>query len=146
VGGERSPATSPSMSNRRASAAPTQGAGRLGVGANPPPSGAGVGVGGWLPPARLEPSKSLQMYLLQPARVQAPPAASSSGVECASARPPLSVAVTPLQVRGVWGAWARAWPVRSARQRPERDGPGQPVACPWPACRAVHNQGGIAAR
>jgi hypothetical protein len=89
------------MSNRRASAASTPGAGRLGVGANLPPLWVGVGVGGWLPPARLEPSKSLQMYLCPPVRVRSPSVASSSGAERASARPPLSVAVTPLQVRGV---------------------------------------------
>ena len=134
------------MSNRWAPPASNQVAGRLGVGANLPLSCVGVGVGGLLPPARLEPSKSLQMYLHPPVRVRSPPAASASGFECASARPPLTVAATPLQVRGVWGTRARAWPVRSARQRPERDGPGQPVACPWPACRAVRNQDGTVVR
>ena len=83
-----------------AAAASTQVAGRLGVGANLPLSCVGVGVGGLLPPARLESSKSLQMYLHPPVRVRSPPVASSSGAERASARPPLSVAVTPLHVRG----------------------------------------------
>ena len=134
------------MSNCWASPASTQVAGRLGVVANLPLSCAGVGVGGLLPPARLEPSKLLQMYLHPPVRVRSPPAASASGVERASARPPLSVAAIPLPVGGVWGTRARAWPVRSARQRPERDGPGQPVACPWPACRAERNRDGTAVR
>ena len=108
AGGGRSPGTSPSVSNGRASAASTQVAGRLKEGANLPPSLAGVGVGEWLSPARLEPSKSLQMYLCPPVRVRSPPAASSSSVERASARPPLSAAVTPLPVRGGLGARARA--------------------------------------
>ena len=88
------------MSNRWAPSASTQVAGRLGVVANLTLSCAGVGVGGLLPPARLEPSKSLQMYLHPPVRVRSPPAASASGFECASARPLLTVAATPLQVRG----------------------------------------------
>ena len=50
------------MSNRWASAASIQVAGRLGVVANLPLLCSGAGVVGLLPPARLEPSKTLQMY------------------------------------------------------------------------------------
>ncbi len=35
---------------------------------------------------------------------------------------------------------------RQIGARPERDGPCQPVACLWPACRAVHNRDGTVVR
>ena len=66
------------------------------MGAIPPPWHEGAEVGGSLPLARLEPSKSLQMYLCLPGHFQGPPAAWPGDGECVSAPLPLNGAAPPL--------------------------------------------------
>ena len=86
------------------------------MGANPPPSLEGVALGGYPPPARLEPLKSLQMHLCppgwslparqtrpqscgslySPGLVRAPQGASVEAIERSSGRRPPTEAAPPL--------------------------------------------------
>ena len=67
------------------------------------------GVGGYLPPACLELSKSLQMHLVRPGRLPAPPVAGpGAGVSWSSRRPPSGAAPPLRKARGVRGTRPRA--------------------------------------
>ena len=84
----------------------------------PPPKREGAEVGKYLPPARLELSKSPQVHLDPPGWVQVPPAAwPGGGVSVCSPLPPSGAAPPP--PRG-GETWARAGPVSRpwARSRP----------------------------